>query len=111
MVLTDLAQALGPRLAGVLAPFPVFAGIMAAFTHRLHENTPAVQLLRGVLVGSFAYAVFFLVIATLVQRLGIALTFFTACVASMTLQSFLVLWASRLGRIAPPRTERNVNRR
>ena len=43
-------------------------------------------------------------------RLGTALTFFMACVASVTLQCLLILWASRLGRIAPRRTERSVSR-
>ncbi|HMA34974.1 MAG TPA: hypothetical protein VKY74_10905 [Chloroflexia bacterium] len=78
LVLTGLAQVLGPRLSGLLAPFPIFATILGVFTHRLQGAAMAGRLLRGVVLGSFSFAGFFLVVAILLQPVGLPLAFLCA---------------------------------
>jgi hypothetical protein len=54
LLLTGAATQLGPELSGLLSPFPVFASVLVAFTHRHAGSGAAQQLLRGVVIGSFA---------------------------------------------------------
>jgi hypothetical protein len=75
VLVTAVAPALGPRWSGVLSTVPVFAGTMAAFSHRLAGPRAAAQLLRGVVIGSFAFAAFFLVVGVAVERLGLTPTY------------------------------------
>lgn len=79
VVLTTLADALGPQLSGLISPFPAFSVIFAAFTHAQQGEKSASNLLRGVIVGSGGYASFFVVVSALLPTLGIALTYLLAC--------------------------------
>jgi hypothetical protein len=85
IVLTGAAGVLGPQLSGLLAPFPVFATILAVFTHHFHSANSARLLLRGLISGAFSYAVFFLVIAGLIDRWGIVAAFVLATLAALTM--------------------------
>lgn len=64
VLLTHFANLLGPQLSGLLSPFPVFGLVLAAFTHHQQGPQAAARLLRGVVIGSLAYAGFFLFIGT-----------------------------------------------
>ena len=57
--LTGMAAWLGPSLTGLIAPFPVYSTILAAFTQRAEGGEAAARLLRGVVLGSFTFALFF----------------------------------------------------
>ncbi|HET7342380.1 MAG TPA: hypothetical protein VFL90_13040, partial [Methylomirabilota bacterium] len=83
--ITGAAGALGPRLSGLLATFPVYASILAIFAHRAGA-APAVQVLRGLLLGLFAFAVFFVVLGATLQRVGVAAGFALATVAALAVQ-------------------------
>ncbi len=87
IILTGIAGILGPRLSGLLTPFPIFATILGAFTHRFQGSAAACKLLRGVVTGSFTFAVFFLVIANLLAQWGIVLTFTIAIVVALLIHS------------------------
>ncbi len=92
LLLTGLADVLGARLSGLLAPFPVFGTILAVFTHRFQGATAAARLLRGVILGSFSFAAFFLVVALMIERAGILTAFVCATVAALMLQGASLLW-------------------
>jgi hypothetical protein len=79
-------------LSGLLTPFPVFASILGVFTHQFQDAAAARRLLRGVLTGSFTFAVFFLVVAGLIEVWGIALAFLLATLAALVMHggSFLL---------------------
>ncbi|MEM7203938.1 MAG: hypothetical protein AAF628_27000 [Planctomycetota bacterium] len=62
-LLTAAATALGANATGVLAPFPAVSGTLVVFTHRRDGATQARSMLDGVLRGSFAYALFFVVLS------------------------------------------------
>jgi len=85
IVLTGAAGVLGPQLSGLLAPFPVFATILAVFTQQFHGANAARLLLRGLISGVFSFAVFFLVIAGLIDRWGIVAAFVLATLAALTM--------------------------
>jgi uncharacterized membrane protein (GlpM family) len=78
VVLTTVADDLGPQLSGLLTPFPVFAFIFATFTHFQQGGKSTSILLRGVVISSFPYAAFFLVVGSLLPTWGIALTYVSA---------------------------------
>src|SRR5262249_2470199 len=56
LLLTGVAPALGPRLTGLLAPFPLYATILAAFAHHQQGPGPAVRVVRGLLFGLFGFS-------------------------------------------------------
>jgi len=98
LILTGSATALGPQLTGLMAPFPLYAAILAVFAHHLHGAVPAVRVLRGLLLGLFAFASFFLVLAALLERVEMVLAFGVASSVALVLQAG-ALWTlqRRLG--------------
>jgi len=87
--LTLAAGKLGPRLAGLLTPFPIAATILAAFTH--HSNGPdaAIRLLRSLLSGLSSFAVFFLTAGTLLS-ISVPAAFTAAVCAALI--SHAIIW-------------------
>jgi len=104
LAITGAAATLGARLSGVLATFPVYAAILTVFAHRA-SAAAAVQVLRGLLLGLFAFAGFFVVLCALIEPLGIAAGFTLATAAALAIQgaSLAIVVAApdsgRLGRI------------
>jgi hypothetical protein len=92
--LTSAAGLLGPNLSGLLSPLPIFATIFAISTHHFQGAKVARQILHGVLISSFACSVFFLVVASLLEKWGIAATFSCAVFAALLTQGS-VLWLLR----------------
>ncbi len=91
LLITALAPSIGPRLTGLLAPFPLFTTILAAFAHHQAGPAAAIQVLRGLLMGLFSYASFFFVLAILLVPAGIGLAFAAAIVTMLALQG-ISLW-------------------
>lgn len=85
LTLTGFATLLGPRLSGLLTTFPIYATILAVFTHRILGAYSARRLLRGVIIGAFSFAIFFLTIAEVVVPLGIAFAFSLATLLTLSL--------------------------
>jgi hypothetical protein len=83
LAITGAATLLGPRWTGLLSPFPVFACVMAMFAHHASGSAAAHRLLRGVIIGSFAFASFFLVVALCVEKVDIALAYSLAVVVAL----------------------------
>lgn len=75
LLLTWAAPILGARLSGLLSPFPVFAIVLASFSHAHDGPGASTLLLRGIVLASFAFAGFFLVVGWGLPRWGIGLTF------------------------------------
>jgi hypothetical protein len=86
VALTSAAPVLGPRLSGLLSPFPLFAAVMTVFAHRSSGPDAARDVLRGLLFGLFAFAAFFLVAALTVIPAGIAAGLLLATLAALTVQ-------------------------
>jgi hypothetical protein len=92
--LTTLAPYIGARLSGLLATFPVFATVLTVFSQRQRGAAAAVQVLRGLLVGLFAFIGFFAVLALSIESLGIAASFIVATFIALAMQGGS-LWLMR----------------
>ena len=86
LAITELAPVLGPRWSGMLATFPVYAAILTVFAHRV-SVTSAVEVLRGLLLGLFAFAAFFVVLGMLIERAGVVAAFAAAIVSALAIQA------------------------
>ena len=86
LLLTAIAPAIGAHLAGLLSPFPVYAGVLAIFAHRQSGGDAASNVLRGLLLGLFSFGAFFLVLAVGLNRFGIGLSFLVATVTALAIQ-------------------------
>ena len=99
LALTALAPALGPLLTGLLSTFPVYASILAVFAHVLDGRPAGIAVLRGLLVGLFAFAGFFIVLGALIERAGIALGFAVALAVALAVQAASLQLVRRQGGI------------
>jgi hypothetical protein len=107
VVLTGIAPVVGPHLAGLLAPFPLYASILVIFAHQQQGRTAADGVLRGLLVGQFAFASFFFLLAVSLPRLGIAPAFAAAIAVTLAVEGIsLVQITGRPSRDSLPSPER-----
>ena len=83
ILLTPFSNLLGPQLSGLLSPFPIFGVVLAAFTHAQQGPKAASTLLRGVVLGSVSYAVFFLVVGIWLTGAGILWTYLIASLVAI----------------------------
>jgi hypothetical protein len=81
--LAQLADVVGPRGSGLLAPFPIAVTIMSTFTHRHEGSASARRFLRTLLTGLVSFAVFFLAAGVLLPILGIARAFVAATLGAL----------------------------
>lgn len=95
LVLTGVAQTLGPRASGLLSAFPAFTTILAVFNHRLNSSA-AVQVLKGVSAGLFTAASFFLVLAVVLVRVGAKAAFAWAILAALLVQAGSLIVVRRM---------------
>jgi hypothetical protein len=78
LALTAVSSALGPRLSGLLSPFPVFGVVLAAFTHKAAGPGAAARVMRGNVIGSLGFGGFFVVVAYLLPGWPTAWTYLLA---------------------------------
>lgn len=97
VVLTALADGLGPRLSGLLTIFPVATTILAVFSHRNQGAPFAVHLLRGLGLGLYSLSAFFATLTLTLERLGTAGAFPAAVAAALVAQAVVLhqLWSPR----------------
>lgn len=95
VVLTTVADSLGPVLSGLIAPVPIFLVIFATFTHVQQGAKTTSNLLRGVMVGSAGYATFYSIIGGLLTTLGISATYALATVSSLAVGGVTFLLTQR----------------
>jgi hypothetical protein len=84
--LTGAAAGLGPRLTGVLTPFPVSTSVLAAFVLAQDGPLHANALLRGFLRGAFGFALFCFLVAVLLLALGTFAAFALALLGALAAQ-------------------------
>ena len=91
VLLTEIAPLLGSRLTGLLATIPLYTAILTVFAHRLNGSPGANNVLRGLLLGLFGFAGFFLTLSLLLERAGITVGFLAATAAALIVQGFTFL--------------------
>jgi hypothetical protein len=94
--LTGAAAGLGPRLTGVLTPFPVSNTVLAAFVLVLEGPVQLDDFFRGFLRGVYGFAVFCFLVAVLVIPLGALAAFVLALCGALLFQLLARAAASSL---------------
>ena len=103
LALTTLARSLGPQLSGLIAPFPVFGVVLAAFTHFRQGPAAAAGLLRGNVAGGLAFVAFFLVVGLGLGRGPAPEVYILASLASIGTGALVFLAGRRAtGPVADP---------
>ncbi|HJZ73129.1 MAG TPA: hypothetical protein VKE51_15395 [Vicinamibacterales bacterium] len=95
------AAVLGPHWSGLLSPFPVFASVMTVFAHHSSGRSSAQGVLRGIIIGSFGFAAFFVVLALALKRTTITVAYGLAVLAAVSVNGAtlaLLLQARRSDR-------------
>jgi hypothetical protein len=95
LALTAIAGWLGPQLSGLLAPFPIIASVLATFTHTQCGVDETRRMLRGLLSGFGAYALFCFTLALALASLDIAAGFALACAVALLAQGVMLRQALR----------------
>ena len=96
--LTTIAATVGPRRTGLLSPFPVFALVLGAFTHRTQGAGAAAHLLRGVVFGSLAHATMFVLVASWLMPYGLVWTYGWASLSAVAVNGLALLVMNQAGR-------------
>jgi hypothetical protein len=89
-LITAVAEWIGPTWSGLLSPFPVFVTVMAVFSHRTAGPAAAIHVLRGVVIGSLAFACFFFIVALMLHRQGMLPTYSAATVGALLVNGMTV---------------------
>jgi hypothetical protein len=104
LVVTSGASQLGARLSGIFAMFPVMGTVLVGFSHAQSGRAHAVALLRGMVLGYFAFAVFCLVVSLMLRQAPIAVAFAAAFLCALVVQLgmkvLLAAWNKRSAQLA-----------
>ncbi len=87
LTLTAIAGWLGPQLSGLLAPFPIIATVLATFTHGQRGVDEMLRLVRGMVSGFVAFALFFFTLAVSLRALGTGPAFALATGVALLVQA------------------------
>jgi hypothetical protein len=98
--LTAVAGALGPRLSGLLAAFPVLASVLSVFIHAQDGPDAVAAFLRGLVSGLAGFAAFCFVVAEMLPSAGPFAAFATATGVALVVNGTLAARAGRPARTA-----------
>jgi hypothetical protein len=100
--LTAVAAWLGPIWTGLLSPFPVFALVLGAFTHRAEGPAAAALLLRGIVLGSLAHAAMFALVSSWLVPHGLVRTYAWSALVALGTSALALAWTRRRPASRPP---------
>lgn len=95
LAITALSGPLGPKLSGLLTPFPVVATVLATFTHVQHGEHQLVRIMRGFTIGLVAYVLFCFALALVLPQAAVAPSFLLAVSAALLAQALMLSLALR----------------
>ena len=84
------ADALGPRLAGILASYPIVLTVTGTFTHYGSGRDAIWRVLRGLAASLFGFIVFFLVVGLTLPAAGIVGAYALASLAAVAITCALL---------------------
>jgi hypothetical protein len=95
LTLTAIAGWLGPQLSGLLAPFPIIATVLAVFTHAQRGPEELLRLLRALISGFGAFALFCFTLAVSLPSLQTTGGFALATGVALLTQALLLAGTGR----------------
>lgn len=103
LTLTAVSGWLGPQLSGLLAPFPIIATVLATFTHAQRGTDELLRLLRGLISGFGAFALFCFALAIALRHLDTLSSFALATALALVAQgAALALLRGEPARLGAP---------
>ncbi len=93
LTLTAISGWLGPQLSGLLAPFPIISTVLATFTHTQRGSDEALRLLRGMIAGFGAFALFCFTLAISLRGLGTGFAFVLSTAVALATQGLVIYFA------------------
>lgn len=99
LLLTSVAEWLGPTRSGAFTAFPSALGILLAFTHAQQGSPGVIRFLHGFLPGMWSFALFCFVLALVVVPLGTAMAFAVAIASLVPPQAVVLWWMTRRGGV------------
>lgn len=100
VLVTSLSGWAGATWSGLLAVFPLLGSILSISSHRAHGSAFVISLMRGMVLGRFSFAAFFLLLSFALQYQQPSVAF-----AEATALSLLVQWCTK--RLATKRQSKN----
>lgn len=97
LVITTVAENLGPQLSGLLSPIPVFTVTLVIFTHSRQGPAPVFVFLRGLQYGLFSFAAFCAVVAVLLVPYGLAVAMGAGLAALLGVYALVRMLLERFG--------------
>jgi hypothetical protein len=86
VAVTTLSASMGAVWSGLLSVFPLLGIVLAVSAQRAHGADFVALLMRGMVIGRGSFAAFFAVLATLLPRYGVWLSFACAALVSIVVQ-------------------------
>lgn len=100
LLVTHFAAHMGPNLSGVFAMFPVMGSVLVVFSHRHSGATFAIHLLRGMVLGYYAFAAFCAVLALTLRSTDVGSAFLLSVGTAVLVQGISRLKLQRRQRAA-----------
>ena len=95
LLLTSASDVLGATWSGLVSPIPIYSTLMVTFAHVQQGADGALRVLRGVLLGTFAFATFFLIVGSAVTAWPLWMVYALAAVAAMLINGAVFQLARR----------------
>jgi hypothetical protein len=95
LALTYFASGLGPRLSGLLAMFPTLGTVLAIFSHRHAGAEFAIHLLRGMVLGLYAFVAFTVALRLSLTALPVGASFAPAIGCALIVQGIARIFVDR----------------
>jgi hypothetical protein len=92
------ADALGPRLSGIVSTYPSMVTVISAFTHSQWGRDATRRMLRGLTISLLVFVVFFLIVGMSVPTTGLVPSFVLAAVLVLALDAVLLVAIRRYQR-------------
>jgi hypothetical protein len=90
-IIALLSDRLGATASGIVASFPVLLTVIGSFTHHQWGSDALLALLRGITLSLQSFVMFFWVVGTFAEPLGLALSYAAATAAALCVSSALIL--------------------
>lgn len=94
-VIMSGADALGSRLSGIVATFPVILTVIGTFTHHQSGADAVRRVLRGLTLSLNSFVAFFVVVGLALPHIGLVGSYLAAAAVATGISAALVAWARR----------------
>ncbi|WP_159474445.1 hypothetical protein [Dyadobacter sp. 3J3] len=90
VLLTQLADKLGPTWSGILTPFPIMTSTLAVFTHIQQGSQATARILFGLLSASYGFVIFLIGVWWLVPIMQVGLAYGILAIVTMSVNGLAI---------------------